>query len=173
VAAGPSGKEFDVRGNKAQIDAGSLAFQVSAFFGGVDTDSDAVRASIEFLNEDRNQISVPTFGPVTTADRNSETVLLKRERTDIVPVGTHYITLDLIFLHLSGGPSGLVDKVSARLIPTPSPTPIPFEHESHREREFESGPLPGSPLTPTDPHGWFGSVHEAPYCRMAPAPTCP
>lgn len=149
-------QRFDVRGNVSQFMTGSLAFQLSAYLGGVDTDPDSVRAEIQFLNASFIPLLVLPLGPVTTADRNSETVLLKRERTDVVPVGTHYITLDVFFLHQLGSPSGLVDRVSARLIPPPSPTPIPLNTNLIVNGSFESGPLPGSPLTPTDPKGWFG-----------------
>lgn len=148
---------IDVRGNTPQFATGSLAFQLSAYFGGVTTDPDGVRAEVRFLDESLNAITPPKpVGPVTVDERNAETVLLKRQRVDVVPAGTSYITVDLVFTYNGGNPGGLVDNVGARLVSPPAPMASPLNTNLVVNGSFESGPLPGSPLTPNDPKGWFG-----------------
>lgn len=148
---------LDVRGNAPQFATGSLAFELSAYFGGVGGDGDSVRADVRFLDGSMIPLAPPKpLGPVTAEERNAETVLLKRERSDIVPAGTSYITVDLFFTYNGGNPGGLVDNVSGRLVAPTPPMPTSLNTNLIVNGSFEAGPLPGSPLTPNDPKGWFG-----------------
>lgn len=161
-------QRLDVRGNATQIAAGSLAFRLTAFLGGVGTSDGSARVEVRFLDASMNPLfPVEQLGPVTRAARNGETVVMKRERNRLIPGATAYIQVDLIFAHFGGIPGGLAENIGARLVPTTAPLPTPLNTNLVVNGSFETGSLAGSPLTLTDPQGWFGlntnTVEVPPY----------
>lgn len=152
-------QRIDVRGNAAQFTfPPSLAVRVSAALGGVGDFADHTRVEVRFLKEDLVPIApVAVVGPVTQADRNSETVVLLRTRDLPVLPGTAYVEVDVVFNDTCcSGARGLVDNVSAKLVAIQPAPPVAINTNLATNGGFENGSLPGSPLELANPTGWSG-----------------
>jgi len=85
----------DVSASTATIDAGRSTANLSAYLGGAREYEDTMTVRAEFLN---GTASLGSFqiGPVTAADRNRQTTLLRRAAAQAVPAGTRQIKVSVI-----------------------------------------------------------------------------
>ena len=157
LGSGRLAQTLDVRGNAAQIASG-LALRWSAYLGGAGADVDYARVELRFLDLTGAPVgaSVSPLGPVVRETRNFETVVLRRERETLIPLGTAYIEFLVACEYLSGTTANaLVDNLSAQLVTPSAPSPVPLYVNLVRNASFELGTLPGSPLDLNDSRGWF------------------
>lgn len=76
------------------IDNQTVRFNISAWIGGWRTQSDNVRVSVTFFDQ-MNQIvgNQTTIGPVLPVDRGSQSSLLFRQATGLIPIGARSVTV--------------------------------------------------------------------------------
>ncbi len=148
---------LDVRGNAAQIGSG-LSLRISAYLGGVTTNTDTAEVEVLFLDENMTRVGfpVPTVGPVTAATRNLQTVVMKMEQLHEVPQGTAFIRVTVVLENPSGAPFALVDNVSAELLQPAPVAPQPLGVNVLANGSFEAGSIAGSPLQLNNTAGWVG-----------------
>jgi hypothetical protein len=73
----------------AQIDTGTVPYRLSGWLGGFLEDPSAASVTVAFLAADQqSQLGTGKIGPVTVLERRLKTVLLERETTGTIPVGT-------------------------------------------------------------------------------------
>jgi hypothetical protein len=80
---------------KAPIDAGQRVATLSAFLGGYAGHRDSMSVTATFLSEAGKKLGVLKIGPVTVAERNSETTLLQKSASKPVPRKTRSIQVKL------------------------------------------------------------------------------
>lgn len=153
---------IDVTGNAGAINAGQLSLVVGGYFGGISNDPDFAQLSVQCLDLNNVPLRTAIAGPVTNADRNLETVLMRRETTVAVPAGTRRLFVELQYSYFPGGPTnGLADNLSVRLTATQPAVPLPLNVDLLVNGDFASGWASNSPLTLNDPRGWRGGVAAA------------
>ena len=81
--------------NAADVDAGKVACDVSAWLGGFLNDGDNARFDVHFFDGNNKDLLAISLGPVTTADRGGKTGLLNRVQTVAVPAGTRTILANI------------------------------------------------------------------------------
>ncbi|MBK8096554.1 MAG: hypothetical protein IPK26_05570 [Planctomycetes bacterium] len=150
-------QRLDVRGNTPQFASGQVSLRVAALLGGDLNEGDTAQVDFACFRGS-TQLASDTIGPVSAADRNFETVVGQREREIVIPAGTEYIDVRLVFVDLNccNGARALADNLSAMLVPTTPPTPVPLDVNLVRNASFETGSLAGSPLELTNARGWSG-----------------
>jgi hypothetical protein len=158
--AGNSGikQRLDVRGNASQIATG-LEFELSAYLGGGGGSGDNTRVEVLFLDADFLPVgaAAPTLGPVTAANRNLETVVMRRELRSLLPSSTSYIDISVLMTDLNCcNSNALADKLSAKLRLPSAVAKLQLNTNLIRNGGFEQGDLPGSPLQLNDPNSWIG-----------------
>ena len=111
-----------------EIDAGQIAFQLAGFLGGFSTQRDNAVLMASFINGSNVQLGSAQLGPVSTADRASNTGLLFRDTLGSVPIGTRSVNLLLQMTRLDGSYNdGYADNLSLVLTtPTNVPEPSSF-----------------------------------------------
>ncbi len=84
-------QNINVSANAADIDAGKVVCDVSAWLGGYLNDGDSARFDVQFNDGNNKDLLAFSLGPVTTADRGEKTGMLNRLKTVAVPAGTRTI----------------------------------------------------------------------------------
>ncbi len=113
----PEGPKYiDVSGSAPLISIGRLNCYFEAWLGGFSTEPDTAAVQVRFLNALNAQVPGPGgltgLDPVTAADRNNQTTLIKRSKEVVIPPGTVTIELTLQFDDVGfGGPRALADGV--------------------------------------------------------------
>jgi hypothetical protein len=96
-----AGQSIDVSGAAAEIDAGAVSANLSAYLGGYTSSEDWARVDVRFLGADAASLGAPLrVGPVTRDQRARQTTLLKRSAGAAVPKGTRTIAI-LITMYAS------------------------------------------------------------------------
>jgi hypothetical protein len=118
-------QQFDLTAVGAQIDAGTLRFDLSGWFGGRQDDDDFAQLAVEFWSPESGFLELQTIGAFDAADRNDQTQLLPDSVTGFVPVDTRYAYVYLRAALDAGDPAdpyndGYADKLSFSL-PEPAP----------------------------------------------------
>lgn len=169
-------QRIDVRGNTPSFATpGTVALRIGGILGGVGGDGDYATIGVRYLTAAKNFISGLTPLTVSTADRNSQTVVLARQAELAIPANTGYIDIDVTFGYFCcNAAQGLADNISAMLVAPTPPAPIPLGKNLVSNGNFEVGSLPGSPLELTNPRGWAGingaSVEVLSYGSSAVVP---
>jgi hypothetical protein len=107
-AGGPSAanssaaQSINVSAAAAAIDANSVTYNLSGWFGGYANQDDNARLTITFKNAGAAAIGTASIGAVTAADRSNITSMLFRNATGNVPVGTRTIDVVLLMTYASG-----------------------------------------------------------------------
>lgn len=115
---------IDVSSGATSIDANGTMFDLSAFLGGFSSQGDHATLTATFLDASSGALGSASIGPVSTSDRNSQTGMLLRDTTGIVPVGTRTIQVGLEMTRLDGSYNdGYADNLS--LVLTAAPVPVP------------------------------------------------
>jgi hypothetical protein len=121
---------IDVSAGAGVIDAGNARFNLSGFFGGK-TDQDDFAALTMILYSERGaETGRSSLGYFTKEDRGNITRLLETSTSDLIPVGTRRITVQLVMIGsvLPGSYNdGYVDNLSLVLtdINASNPTSVP------------------------------------------------
>ncbi len=114
----------DVANLASQIDAGEVSYDLSAYLGGRDAETDMARVSARFLDANGDLLTFGQIGPVTPTDRGNQTSLLLRSDAGGLPMGTRAIEVTLVMTRLVGVDNdGYADNLS--LILSTSSTRIP------------------------------------------------
>ncbi|AUG76895.1 hypothetical protein CFP65_2035 [Kitasatospora sp. MMS16-BH015] len=92
----------DVSGQSARIATGTLPYSLSGWIGGYSTQGDSAGVVATFLDASGAALGTATLAPVTPAQRNNQTVLLREQATGTVPTGTAAVRFAVSFTR-SGG----------------------------------------------------------------------
>lgn len=113
---------IDLSGNSAAIAAGTLQFDLSAWLGGFASQGDNAVLTATFLDAGGATLSFAALGPVTVADRASQSGLLLRDTQGFVPVGTATVEIQLDMTRLAGSYNdGYADNLSFAVTDVPEP----------------------------------------------------
>lgn len=110
----------------ASIDAGSLAYALSALIGGYAGQQDNIVVSVNFLDASSASLGLSSLGPVTVGDRSSLSELLPLATNGFVPVGTRSLEISMLSTRTEGSYNdGYADNVelvlrTATSVPEPS-----------------------------------------------------
>ena len=108
----------DVSGSAALIDASAVSFQLSAYLGGYGGQDNNATLSATFLDGSDATIGSPTaVGPVLAADRASNTGLLLRSASGLVPPNTRSVQVDLVQTGDGFYNDGYADNLSLVFVP--------------------------------------------------------
>lgn len=86
-------QSIDVAVAAAEIDAGGVAANLSAYLGGYTASEDTARVDAKFLGANAAPLGTLRVGPVTRDQRARQTTLLKRSASAPVPKGTRSIVI--------------------------------------------------------------------------------
>ena len=113
----------DVSTAAAEIDAGTVTATLSADLGGFSTQGDNAAVTAMSLNSAGAQLGTLTIGPVTAADRNNTTQLLRRSASGTVPPGTRTVRVVLTATKTDGSYNdAYADNLSLTLAGSGPPT---------------------------------------------------
>ena len=96
-------QDIDVSDKATDIDAGKVVCDFSAWLGGMAGEDDNAVMTVIFNEANMTQITSSTIGPVTPADRSSQTKLLFRVGSIGVPPHTRSIKVSLTMQRLAAG----------------------------------------------------------------------
>ena len=104
---------IDVSDLAAEIDAGRIEYELSAYLGGAGSDDDLARFSARFLDADGEFLQFGQLESVSAVDRGNQTALLLRQQDGPVPIGTRGVEVTLVMTRLSGTDNnGFADNLS-------------------------------------------------------------
>jgi len=85
------------------IDNQIAKYNLSAWIGGYLGENDCSTVFLTFLNQSGQMISSSTqIGPVLAIDRGYVAQLMFRQAQGLVPIGTRFFNVEVIFSHSSG-----------------------------------------------------------------------
>jgi phospholipase C len=93
---------IDVSGNAAQIDAGSIHYDLNGWLGGWSSQNDQCNLKVTFLNSSNSSVGSAQIGPVTNSNRGNVTEFLQRDAAGAVPSGTRSLKVVLTFTRHAG-----------------------------------------------------------------------
>lgn len=119
-------QQFDISSFANRIDAGTLSFHASGWFGGTLFEADYADMVIEFWSPESGFLESVVLGGFGPAARNNETKLLPDSAQGFVPVDTRYVYVITRLTRSGGFPTnqhndGYADKLSLTL-PEPGAT---------------------------------------------------
>lgn len=149
---------IDVRGNTTQFAATPTVLWVSAYLGGSLGEPDFVRVDFNCRSANLTLLGSGTLDPVTSVERNFETVLLLRESEIPIPASTAFLEFVVTFTDQTccGGERAWIDNLSAQLRAPSTPSPVTLSSNLLLNAGLESGSLPGTPLVLSSTAGWRG-----------------
>ena len=104
---------IDVARVAAAIDAGAVRYDLSAWLGGYDAQSDYATVSAVFLGVPSRALGTVRLGPVTPADRGERTSFVARSHAGSLPTGTRAVRIVLTAKRVVGTSNdGYIDDVS-------------------------------------------------------------
>ena len=96
----------------ADIDAGTVSYNFSAWIGGWENQGDYAVVSVQFRNTSGATLATSTLGPVTPAQRPG-TSLVQRSHSGAVPKGTRSAVVSIVITRLVGTYNdGSVDNIA-------------------------------------------------------------
>ena len=84
------------------IDAGKFSATLAGYLGGYSSQRDSLTVTATFLDASGKKLGVLKIGPVTPAQRASETTMIKKSATGRVPAKTRSIKVALIAVRTDG-----------------------------------------------------------------------
>jgi hypothetical protein len=121
-----SGSQFiDLSAYSADINAGHIRANLSAYLGGYLTQEDSAMVTVYFTYPGADTpLGSIVIGPVTAADRNDQTTLVYRQAQAQIPGGTTELQVFLQFTRYTGADDdGSADNVSVSLTDTSIQSP--------------------------------------------------
>ena len=88
-------QEIDISSIAADVDAGRIKFNFSAYLGGYGLEKDSVKATLWFINPKVEQVPGPIILGPTAAERKGVTGLVPKTLSGDVPIGTRKIRIQL------------------------------------------------------------------------------
>lgn len=101
-ASSSAAQSIDVSADAAAIDAGEMAYDLSGYLGGWQSQEDNAVLKITFKGAGGEVLGTASIGPVTAADRGSVTGMVARNTSGRVPVGTRQIDVLLQMTRTEG-----------------------------------------------------------------------
>jgi hypothetical protein len=95
-------QDINVAANAADIDAGTVVCDFSAWLGGTTNEEDQATMTVFFADAQGQQLGNSAIGPVTASDRASETKLLLRAGSVAVPPKTRSIRAGVTMQRIGG-----------------------------------------------------------------------
>jgi hypothetical protein len=127
TAASAATQVVDVSGASAEIDGGKLGVTLSALLGGWQAQTDRATVTASFLSAIGGPLGSLALPPVTPADRGSQTTLVARSASGVVPPATRAISVRIDATRDDGAYNdGYVDNVGLVL----GSAPVPIFHKS-------------------------------------------
>ncbi len=115
-AASSVTQELDLTDRAVRIDAGSLGFVLSGYFGGFENQNDAAKLTATFRDASHTVITSSIVGGVQASARGNYTGLSFRTLSSTVPPQTRYVTFRLSFDRTEGSYNdGYADNLSFSL----------------------------------------------------------
>ena len=103
------------------IDSGAVAYSLSGWFGGWQSQNDRALLTAVFFDGDEAELTSATAGPVTNSDRANVTSLQFRETHGLVPAGTRAVVFTLTAIRVATtNNDGYADELAFVLMPDPS-----------------------------------------------------
>jgi hypothetical protein len=97
----------------SSVDAGNVRYNLSAWLGGYDAQSDYATVAAVFIGRPARALGSARIGPVTTADRSERTSFVPRSQSGNVPAGTRTVRVVLTAKRIVGTSNdGYIDDVS-------------------------------------------------------------
>ncbi len=155
-------QSFDLSGNAAAVDAGTLGVRLGANLGGHSSDEDRTEVYARFYNDVGGELTTPFvasgIGYLSATNRNFETTMQTREGLFPIPPGTRTLDIEVRFYRLTGvAANGYVDNVSAQITANLSTPALPLDTELLDNGDLEApsliNPALGSSWTVTS--GYF------------------
>jgi hypothetical protein len=104
---------IDLSSGASTIDLGGVGFDLSAYLGGFASQNDNAVLTISFLDAVSAVLGGAALGPVTAADRGSQTGLLFRSTSGFVPIGARSVNVNLQMTRTEGSYNdGYADNLS-------------------------------------------------------------
>jgi uncharacterized protein (TIGR03437 family) len=121
---GTAYQDIDVSSAASLVDAGTLAYSLSAWLGGYDSQDDNTVLTVQFESWSGTVLGTATLGPVLAADRNDTSELLLKSTSGTVPKGTRVVHVLLTITREEGDNNdGLADSLSLVLGSNPASGP--------------------------------------------------
>jgi hypothetical protein len=111
-------QRIDVSNLAADIDAGNLDFELSAWLGGYLSQNDTATVIARFLDGSNVQIGMAQLAAITAAQRGNATKLLFRDQLGDFPSSTRYVDIALTATRATGENDGYADNISFSLART-------------------------------------------------------
>jgi hypothetical protein len=145
---------FDVSGNSAEIDNGTMYVHLGGYFGGYLQHGNWTALQAIFENGNGGSTgSTVDVGRIDWVNRNSQTTLMRREGVFRLPVGTRLLRIQLWLNYAGGGNLVFADNLSAKLVSNWAPTPVPLGSELLDNGNFETGNV----INPAIERSWTGA----------------
>ena len=97
VADSTISQTVDLSAAGGTIDGGNVSYNLSGWLGGYSFDPSAATVKVTFLDANKTYLGTGQIGPVTAWDRLFAINLLERSTTGVLPTGTRYAQVDVIF----------------------------------------------------------------------------
>jgi hypothetical protein len=115
-AVSTASQAADVSSLGPAIDAGKVHYNFSAWIGGYASQRDYATVTATFYNASHTRLNSVQLGPVTSADRQGITALLRRQSSGPVPAGTRTIGVKVVSTRTEGASNdGYTDNISLTL----------------------------------------------------------
>lgn len=115
-AVSTASQAIDVSSAGSAIDAGKVKYKFSAWIGGFSSQRDYATVTATFYNASHARLNSVQLGPVTSADRQGITALLRRQASGAVPAGTRTIGIKVVATRFEGANNdGYTDNISLTL----------------------------------------------------------
>lgn len=95
VATSALSQTVDLSASSAEIDSGTVPFNLSGYLGGYLLDPSFATVKVTFLDQNQLYLGSSTIGPVSNLDRWGQTGLRQRTSIGTVPVGTRSAVVTL------------------------------------------------------------------------------
>ncbi len=168
-ASSTATQTVDVSAHAQSIDAGSVDAKVSAQIGGYSGQTDAGTVRFTFLSSAAAELGGVTLGPVTPADRNSQSQLLPRTATQKVTSGTRTIRVVLTATRLAGDYNdGYFDNIELVLDDAAAPTAVLRMSEANKnvwEKSAQSSLYATLAFCPVVNLGGTGAILAAGFAK--------
>ena len=105
-----------------EIDTGNVAARLEGLLGGVANHAGVAEVHADFFDDDSDTPTLELqIGPVTAADRDNQTTMLRREDSGVIPPVTDTVFINVIFTPNGNDPTGFADNLSLTLADAAAP----------------------------------------------------
>ncbi len=117
-ASSSASQTISLTGYAGQIDRGALAYSLTGWLGGFDSQNDNATLSVSFEDKNGGSLGTSTIGPVLADDRGNERGFVYRDATGLIPIGTRSVAVQLVMTRTAGVfNDGYADNLSLVITP--------------------------------------------------------